>query len=70
MTDVLPWQRVAPRDGESARWQCIDGRWVAVASGHGATAGGLLVLDSRGRCELVASIDDAHALARCWRSGA
>jgi hypothetical protein len=61
-----PWRTRPPRDGESLRWESLDGRWVAIAQGHGASAGSMLVADSAGRCESVESYDGAVALAKSW----
>jgi hypothetical protein len=65
----LPWHVAEPRDDETMRWECADGGWVSIAPGFGATAGMMLVADSAGRCESVASYDDAVALAKSWRDG-
>jgi hypothetical protein len=65
---LTAWRLVACRDNESVRWECLDGRWVAVGLGYGATAGQVLVTDSSGRCESVDSYEDALALAKRWRT--
>jgi hypothetical protein len=62
--------RLAPRhDGEVVRWECADGRWLALTMGHGASAGGVLVVDWAGRCEAAASFEEAFELAHNWRLG-
>jgi hypothetical protein len=69
--DTLTAWRLAPcRDDESVRWECLDGRWVAVGLGYGATAGQMLVTDSTGRCESLDSYEDALTLAKRWRTAA
>lgn len=62
------WHVAAARHGERERWETNDGRWVAVAAGHGASEGKAVVADSRGRFEAVDTFDDALALARSWRT--
>jgi hypothetical protein len=70
-TDTLVAWALAPcRDNESVRWECLDGRWVAISLGYGATAGQMLVSDSSGRCESLDSYEDALALAKRWRTAA
>ena len=65
--DIVLWRTVPAEPGESVRWQCVDGRWVSIAEGHGATAGSFLVSDSSGRCEAVDNPDEALTLAKIWR---
>jgi hypothetical protein len=65
--DVVLWRTVAAEPGESVRWQCVDGRWVSIAEGHGATQGSYLVSDSSGRCEAVDDAEEAERLAKIWR---
>ena len=68
-SDTLVAWRLAPcHPDESVRWECVDGRWVAIALGFGATAGIVLVMDSAGRCESVDSYEDALTLAKRWRT--
>lgn len=67
MDEAIPWKVVSPADGESFRWECVDGRWVSVARGHGVSEGRMLVLDSAGRCESARSLADALELAQRWR---
>ncbi len=62
------WVLSSLRHGESARWETLDGRWVSITVGHGASAGKSIVADSRGRCEAVDSFDEAAALAASWRT--
>jgi hypothetical protein len=66
--DLRLWRMTAAHPGELIRWQSLDGRWVALARGHGISAGELLLVDSRGRCESCADVDAAFALARQWRT--
>jgi hypothetical protein len=62
------WQLAPALTGELARWEALDGRWVAISCGHGASAGNTMVADSRGRYEAVASYEDALLLAKSWRT--
>jgi hypothetical protein len=62
------WRVTPAQVGEIARWESLDGRWVAIAMGHGASADKTVVADSRGRFEAVGSYEDAMALAKSWRT--
>jgi len=62
------WRITSPQAGELARWEALDGRWVAIAEGHGASAGRHIVADSLGQCEAVDSYEDALELAKSWRT--
>jgi hypothetical protein len=65
--DFIPWRTTRPQTGETVRWECVDGRWVAIALGHGASIGTVVVTDSSGRCESVDSYEGALDLAKHWR---
>jgi hypothetical protein len=62
------WNLAPVQAGELARWEALDGRWVAITVGHGASAGDTMVADSRGRYEAVDSYEDALVLAKSWRT--
>jgi hypothetical protein len=62
------WQLAQAQAGELIRWEALDGRWVAIAPGQGASAGSSIVADSRGRFEAVDSYEDAMVLAKSWRT--
>ncbi|MCU1281690.1 MAG: hypothetical protein JWM53_5236 [bacterium] len=64
----LPWRPATPRDGESVRWQCVDGRWIAIGLASGKRAGLAFVLHSGVLCEYVDSYEAALALAKKWRT--
>jgi len=64
----LPWRPVTPRDGESVRWECVDGRWVAIGLGTGKRAGLAFVHHSGVLCEYVETYEQAIALAKKWRT--
>ncbi len=64
----VPWRLVHPRGHESCRWQCIDGRWVALTLGRDDEIGQVVVTDSHGRRELVDAYENALMLARQWRT--
>ena len=66
-SEFIPWQTTRPHEGEAVRWECVDGRWVAIALGRGESLGTVLVTDSRGRCESVESYESALDLAKQWR---
>lgn len=65
---LLPWRPATPRDGESVRWECVDGRWIAIGLATGKRAGSAFVLHSGVLCEYVDSYEDALALATKWRT--
>jgi hypothetical protein len=66
-SEFVPWRTTRPHEGEAVRWECIDGRWVALSLGHGASLGTVLVTDSSGRCESLDSYEKALTLAKRWR---
>lgn len=63
----IPWRLVSPLAAESCRWQCTDGRWVALTLGRDSEIGSVVLSDSQGRRELVDTYEGALALARMWR---
>lgn len=65
--ELIPWRTTRPHDGEAVRWECVDGRWVALSVGHGASLGTVVITDSFGRRESLDSYEGALALARSWR---
>ncbi len=67
-TEYVPWRLVTPQGRESCRWQCNDGRWVALTLGHDEEMGRVVVTDWNGRRELMDSYEGALTLARHWRS--
>jgi hypothetical protein len=64
----LPWRPVTPRDGESVRWECVDGRWIAIGLATGKRAGFAFVYHSGVLCEYVETYEQALALAKKWRT--
>lgn len=65
--ELIPWRTTRPHDGEAVRWECVDGRWIALSIGHGASLGNVVVTDSGGRCEALDSYESALDLAKRWR---
>jgi hypothetical protein len=63
----VPWRLSPPLAGESCRWLCNDGRWVALALGQHEQIGRVVLTASDGRQQVVDSYEDALALARDWR---
>jgi hypothetical protein len=63
----VPWRLGQAEPGESARWSCVDGRWVSVSLGQGAEAGQTIVANSEGDRELVQDHEAALELAKKWR---
>lgn len=64
----LPWRPVTPRDDESVRWECVDGRWIAIGLGTGEHSGLARVENSGVLCEYVDTFELALALAKRWRT--
>jgi hypothetical protein len=62
------WRLISPEGGESCRWMCSDGRWVALMLGHDAELGSVVVTDSTGRRVTVDSYEGGLALAHSWRT--
>ena len=65
---LTAWRMVRAKEWESARWECIDGRWIAIASGDGPDIGKVVLTDSTGRRELFRSFEAALSLATTWRT--
>jgi hypothetical protein len=66
-SELIRWRTTRAHEGEAVRWECVDGRWVSIALGLGASLGTVLVADSGGRCESVDSYESALDLAKDWR---
>ncbi len=64
----VPWRPVTPRDGESVRWECVDGRWISIGLAAGKRTGMAMVQNSGVLCEYVETFEDALALAKRWRT--
>jgi hypothetical protein len=64
----VPWRTVTPQRSEAVRWQCVDGRWIAVELGQDEHLGQAKVCDSVGRFEYVDSFEGALELAQKWRT--
>ena len=63
----VPWRLSTAEPGESVRWQCVDGRWVAISLGQGDDAGKTIVTSSEGQREMVDDYESALNLAKSWR---
>ena len=68
VSEYVPWRLVTPRGRESCRWQCTDGRWVALTLGQDDEIGTVIVSGSDGARELIDSYEAALTLARRWRT--
>lgn len=62
------WRLATAKDGESVRWQNIDGRVVTISLGHDAESGKAIVADATGKRVVVDSYEGALELARSWRT--
>ena len=63
----IAWRTTRPHEGEAVRWESVNGRWVALSIGRGASLGSVVVTDSAGRCEALDSYEGALDLAKRWR---
>jgi hypothetical protein len=61
------WRPVTTHHGESARWECLDARWVSLALGFDDELGQVVVRASDGRRVAVETYEAGLALARTWR---
>ncbi len=66
--EFVLWRLVSPQGAESCRWECVDGRWVALTLGHGDEIGSVIVTDGEGLRSRVESYEEALALARSLRT--
>ena len=62
------WSVTAPQEGESVRWQCVDGRWVSIGLGHGEQLGQAIVRVSTGEVRYTDSYEAALELAKTLRT--
>jgi hypothetical protein len=63
----VPWRLSTAQAGESVRWECVDGRWVAISLGQGDDAGKTIVTSSEGQRQAVDDYESALNLAKSWR---
>ncbi|MGZ3408697.1 MAG: hypothetical protein ACXVAN_19740 [Polyangia bacterium] len=63
----VPWRLSTAQAGESVRWDCVDGRWVAISLGQGDESGQTIVTSSEGRRQSAGDYESALALAKSWR---
>jgi hypothetical protein len=63
----VPWRLTTAEPGESVRWQCVDGRWVAISLGQDGEAGKTIVRSSEGKREIADDYQSALELAKSWR---
>jgi hypothetical protein len=61
------WRLVAPRRGESCRWEDGAGRWVTVAMGDGEELGMAVVRSWQGRLACFERYEDALKLCAALR---
>ena len=59
----VPWRLATAKPGESVRWECVDGRWVAIRLDAGKT----IVCSSEGQQQAVDDYESALKLAKSWR---
>jgi hypothetical protein len=65
---LIRWHAAPAKDGESVRWESIDGRWVTVSLGVGEELGHAVVASGEGRRSVVDSYEAALVVAETWRS--
>jgi hypothetical protein len=63
----VPWRLSTAKSGESVRWECVDGRWVAISLGQGKEAGQTIVTSSEGQRQAASDYESALKLAKSWR---
>lgn len=64
---LVRWHPAPPKDGESVRWESIDGRWIAISIGIGDELGHVVIASNEAR-SLVDSYEAALVVAETWRS--
>jgi hypothetical protein len=68
LVPVSFWRLVPTKAGESARWESVDHRWIAVTIMVGADMGKVAIVSSDGRQSVVGSYEEALRLAALWRA--
>jgi hypothetical protein len=62
------WQLVQPREHDSYRWECENGRWITLSIGKETELWKIALADSSGRRVLIDSVEGALDLAKSWRT--
>jgi hypothetical protein len=65
---LIRWHAAPAKDGESVRWESIDGRWVTISLGIGDELGHAVVATVDGRRTVVDSYEAALVVAGTWRT--
>jgi hypothetical protein len=65
---LIRWHAAPAKDGESVRWESIDGRWVTVSLGVDDELGHAIVATIDGRRTVVDSYEAALVVAETWRT--
>ncbi|MCU1283113.1 MAG: hypothetical protein JWM53_6659 [bacterium] len=65
---LIRWHAAPPKDGESVRWESIDGRWIAISLGTGDELGHAVVASVEGRRAVVDTYEAALVMAETWRT--
>jgi len=65
---LVRWHAAPPKDGESVRWESIDGRWIAISLGEGDDIGRAVIAGCDGRRAVVDTYEEALVVAETWRS--
>jgi hypothetical protein len=65
---LIRWHSAPPKDGESVRWESVDGRWIAISLGTGDELGCAVVASVEGRRAVVDSYEAALVMAETWRT--
>ncbi|MGZ3428778.1 MAG: hypothetical protein ACXVCV_19125 [Polyangia bacterium] len=64
---LIRWHAAPAKDGESVRWESVDGRWVTVSLGIDDELGHAIVASDEGRRSVVDSYEAALDVAATWR---
>jgi hypothetical protein len=65
---LVRWHAAPPKQGESVRWESIDGRWISISLGEGDDIGRAIVASVDGRRAVVDTYEEALVVAETWRS--
>ena len=65
---LIRWRAAPPKNGESVRWESVDGRFIAISLGEGDDIGRAVVVTGEGQRAVVDSYEEALVVAETWRS--
>lgn len=65
---LIRWHAAPPKEGESVRWECVDGGFIAISLGEGEEIGQAVIHAGDGRRAVVETYEEALGVAETWRS--